>query len=858
MKSANFAFLLLALTAASCPGADPDGGYVIRLEAPFSNAIPDWLPLRLEVNVAGGKPVQAVATAIHRNRSAHPVDLSGLQLAGGRFTGTATVAFHSDDYQRARGQTVSVPAQVLTLDVPVGAVSGAAPGSVTWDKDVDNARGKPGRAPGRAWRVTQPNGSQTQYAEFQIMRWDDRSPIPGKNAGGQLDGMLYQGALLLRCTIRNGVASDWICLQAPERYLHDKADLFWKVEGAQVTFADGKLTGSLNLAGTDDQALRELATTHPKYAALPGKPLPVTITAQVIGSILSGTATIAHTTPTTSAVLGSVRSAPFALHADRALRTWKLGAEPDPALVQAAQAEALKPIRPGEPGQHEFWSDPARWGGFDILEIDGQKVAKWDRNSVSIEEAWAKTKAFNRKAGWLACIAPPTFNIPDVPGAVRYRFTLGKESCELPHPWSAPVELWQRTGPGDQNLVIQGLDAAGAAVGQPATVRVARRPSFQGPYHGRLPRSYRDAALLSARWLRDHPVNTQARINTGFGACWYPNGDDQLWYTTYAGLYAGLVLAELSPDADERAAGLDLAVTIADTWLRFFANNYLPDTYKGWTFDQWVYGCAWLDLHRLTGDPRYQEAVLVQARRITAHQLASGGFGEIGPDGAGGASVDPKTGVPFIHSLHAPSMQQWDPSSILYLLGRIRKDLKTDEFRPAEAKTWQWLQKNSIARFDWRRQGPNESSHHKIPWPVMADCALHCYEYLALDLPGAPSEPALMEDLLRWIEDQEVDWRRQEHPSIVSPRMTKLDLSRDVQPRFALACARQAQRTGSALWRAKAEALAGTVVIAQCPNSGQIPPRAPGRPQLAPLLRRHRSRRRRRRPPWRVRHDGAA
>lgn len=45
----------------------------------------------------------------------------------------------------------------------------------------------------------------------------------------------------------------------------------------------------------------------------------------------------------------------------------------------------------------------------------------------------------------------------------------------------------------------------------------------------------------------------------------------------------------------------------------------------------------------------------------------------------------------------------------------------------------------------------------------------------------------------------------------------------ELQARFALACAKQAQRTGSALWRAKAEALAGAVVISQFPNSGQIP-----------------------------------
>jgi hypothetical protein len=44
-----------------------------------------------------------------------------------------------------------------------------------------------------------------------------------------------------------------------------------------------------------------------------------------------------------------------------------------------------------------------------------------------------------------------------------------------------------------------------------------------------------------------------------------------------------------------------------------------------------------------------------------------------------------------------------------------------------------------------------------------------------------------------------------------------------VQLRLARAFARQAQRTGSALWKAKAEALAGAMLTAQFPTTGQIP-----------------------------------
>jgi len=301
-------------------------------------------------------------------------------------------------------------------------------------------------------------------------------------------------------------------------------------------------------------------------------------------------------------------------------------------------------------------------------------------------------------------------------------------------------------------------------------------------------RSCREAALLSARWMCDNPASTPLRLNHGMyeRGCLNHNGDAQVWYPTYVALYAGLALAQHAPDPAERQYGLDLAITVGEVWQRSFAIAYLPDTYKGWAFDQWVYGTAWLDLYRLTGDPRWRDLVLEHARRLCSKQLASGTWTETDPD-SGGTAYDAALGRPKVMSLHGPSMQQWDPSSTLYYLGRIRKELKTDDFRAAEDKTWQWLQENSIARFDWRRQGPRESTQQKQPWQTISDYTLHCYEYLALDLPGRTADPALMEDLLRWCEERSVDWRRQVHPTAVVPVSTgandpQLRLARQQNP----------------------------------------------------------------------------
>jgi len=213
---------------------------------------------------------------------------------------------------------------------------------------------------------------------------------------------------------------------------------------------------------------------------------------------------------------------------------------------------------------------------------------------------------------------------------------------------------------------------------------------------------------------------------------------------------------------------------------------------------------------------------MLHARRIVDRQLPTGAWPGVEPTN-GRPDVDPKTGRPFMISLQGPSMQQWDPSSTLYYLGRIRKELKADDFREAEEKARRWLMDNSVARFDWRKQGPHASEDHKMPWLTLPDCALHFFNYLALDLPGRAPDLELMGDLLRWSEDRDVDWRRMAHPTSVYPRVIYTGKNRDTQMRLAAAYAVYAKHTGNPLHRAKAEALAGACLVAQFPTTGQIP-----------------------------------
>jgi len=50
--------LALGLAASSArAGESLDGAWVVRLECPFVKEQPQWMPLRIDLEIAGGKPV---------------------------------------------------------------------------------------------------------------------------------------------------------------------------------------------------------------------------------------------------------------------------------------------------------------------------------------------------------------------------------------------------------------------------------------------------------------------------------------------------------------------------------------------------------------------------------------------------------------------------------------------------------------------------------------------------------------------------------------------------------------------------------------------------------------------------------
>jgi len=540
MKHLTLTALLAVFLAvpATHAGESPDGAWVLRLESPFVKDQPRWIPLRIDLEIADGKPVQAVARAIHFNLAWHPVDVSGLRLADGRLTGSLAVTFQ--DQEKAGGCQVplpvvaGLPAQAMTVDIPLGTITGAAPGTATIEKDVVNKGQKPLTVAARAWRPVPAAAGAPRYVEFEIVRWDTITPSGGVYMQDGQSG----NALLLRCTLLpDGSTRDWICLQGPQRETMNTADLLWSVENVQVALTRGELSGTFNLAPTKDENLRAAVRgNRNKFTPLPEQALPVRLKARLIGAGVAGTVELAHATPITSAVLGRVRTQPFARHADRTPRTWAFSAEADPALVAAAEKEASTPVRPGEPGKRWFWSESAMYGGYDIFQADGKKIVAFDFRppldgklfgSEDFEVYREKLIARRKDAGFSG-IAPPTFNLPAIPGAVRYRFSAGAESAESPVRHAVPPDLWRRlpaTGQG-QKLTIQGLDGTGPAAqtaGSPASATccpdkkppTGSGPAAAGSQRGRGPTASSNSRRLS--FWTGSPISSRRRASTGIG-----------------------------------------------------------------------------------------------------------------------------------------------------------------------------------------------------------------------------------------------------------------------------------------------------------------------------------------------------
>jgi hypothetical protein len=239
--------------------------------------------------------------------------------------------------------------------------------------------------------------------------------------------------------------------------------------------------------------------------------------------------------------------------------------------------------------------------------------------------------------------------------------------------------------------------------------------------------------------------------------------------------------------------------------------------YKGNTPLARFAGQAVLDAWVQTGDPRGRKMAELLGAGLAAAQSTHGSW--------------PVTGLGYfgwkagLGDWSKQGWRDWGAAEMLYILGRIRRDCRTEQFRETEDRAYRYVMEQQVAGMVWPA-----SDHHSFTWgyPIWphSQAAMYFIRYLLELAPAERRDVALAERLALWCEDLDVDWGRRDGPQQgeIRPRVRRGDrhlLSPDNNTSFlALVCLQLHRATGKRLWLAKADALITACLQAQDPVSG--------------------------------------
>jgi hypothetical protein len=761
--------------------ADASGIYRLSLEGAMSAP-----PLVVLLEVKGDKVVRAVALPIHRARLPWPADAGKLVIKDGRITGEMAVqvmtegAAHPD-----RFKLEPASAGTITIDVPCQGVQGTG----TYSSTLQSANGAVPIQKGTVNVLREAPRPVPEICDVELQMYaglTGHDPSPHVVARGRL---IKNSLTELRL---NKVSA---------------AETPMKVTRTEMTLRDGRLTGRIE----GEQ----------------GRPFTLEINGEAIGRQLYGTVTCVDgaTNVTTSWVghLHDVSAWRLPMDYTRTDWTWEYDLPADPALTNQAAQEAQIPVLPGEPGKARFWTWRSLVSGGGLLS-GGKRLAR--------------------------TIHAPTFDLQETAGAMSYRFTLkgspkshdASYGCNVEFtadkPWRSLAPVWKDVKTGEYQLTVTPLDAAGNAI--PGKMRLnvmdpgakygrdpagwitkemdfiplIKRPSFQGPYFK--PRAaWRDLALECSRWERDGAPIPEAPFSLAgrnHPFIWAWSGASQVW--------GNLAARSLTTDPAERAvAEAALAYLAGETVNHQAMHGGMINDYKSYTAVSHFLAGAAMDTVVQTGDPQWREIVLTYARALVKLQNDNGSFGSLKGKGTppGGGWADWPAGNP-----------EFGASELLYTLGRIRRDLKTDEFVEAEKKALGWM-KNKALPERFFPTYVHHSASQGYPVSQHPISALMFARYLLELAPTEERNVKLAEELARWAEDYSIDWTRSPagpQKGQITPYIPAADrINCDPAPSNLLAAIvfeQLGRETGDKLWFAKADALAAAVTVARDPASGYL------------------------------------
>jgi hypothetical protein len=798
--------------ALPAPPADGSGSYRLTfdglLPGGYSGSQPSCdSPLVAYLDVRGGKVVSAIGHGLIKFDEPYvPVDAAGLTVTGGRLRGTLSVTLpglrvwtwhYKVGKEYGEGKLPLDPPSRGTLTVSLDLPADAARGEGTYTCTMAAAAAEKKRSQRADWQGTVRMVRGPAPSVGQTMRVHLYLPF----ALGPTYGFPQVAVL---AELSGGTGARMVATWA----IDDKSSHFnqFPVTGT-LALADGRLTGRVELR------------PRPPGHIIPAQDLePVTleIAGTLAGRWIGGTAAATGAGKSWHSVcLGRWRSEgwPIPLEMPEATWTWQHDLPADPALAAEAEQEAREAVLEGRPGERGFWT-------------------------------WRFMMAHG---GQTASIRPPNFDLREVPGAVSYRFTAIKEeetkernakgvSATLDKPWKPLAGLWTQLQVGvPYQVSFEALDAQGQvlstslkmgiedrASAKPVeqdltSLRVLRKPAFCGPY-ATAPRDPLATALLAARWSSEVPNYPLASSMLVSQTC-VVGGEAYFSYMIASKLYDALVRRALAPTGEERAYAEETLDVLTDA-LRLNQMATRADKKTGaWEGLFYVYkaciplarmgGEAALDTLVATGDPRGQEMALKLGAGLAANQTAGGSWVVVGVGCSG----------------YKQGWQDWGAAEMLYVLGRIRRDCRTERFVEAETRAYRHVMDRQVKAMFWPCADVHSGSWG-YPICPHAQAAMYFIRYLLELAPAERRDVALAEQLALWCEDIDVDWTRAEGPQqgTILPRLSRGDRA-VCNPiyngsLFALACLQLHRATGKRLWLAKADALIAACLQAHDPASG--------------------------------------
>jgi hypothetical protein len=374
-------------------------------------------------------------------------------------------------------------------------------------------------------------------------------------------------------------------------------------------------------------------------------------------------------------------------------------------------------------------------------------------------------------------------------------------------------EAWRiRAGrvPKDGKKDVPGPERNGVAVMKMAT--------FAGPYWAPN-RTAKEGALAAARSLRDADQFVEYRNLF----CWQrlASGDTSPSPVIAAFARACVIIAVWSDNPEERRDALALAERAAWYMYTGHSGGRLPPVYKGNVpLMIWV-GLAYLDIYAVGKDPRFRDAALDLAGAFAAAQDPEDGAWP-GRDKKNGEKLWPG-------GVFGPSEQRTNGGeTVLWFLGRVRKELGVEEFIQNEARANKWVQTYCLPEMFWQNVGS-----HSLEMILIQDTvAPHALAYCTwlLDYADAKDKDLkLVMEIARWCEERHVNWDRKPDPyKPLETRPSCWGWTRAAGTGIRIAGSlvyvwtRLWQETKDPLWKAKADALAQSILVSQDPADGGL------------------------------------